>query len=219
MPARFPASPAPGLVLSGFVDRVGDPVPLVAADGSAHRGEQVLAEALDAMARTVDGGRPIAIAVPAHWGPGDRRRAARRAARPSESGARRRACRADPRLGGRAGGAAGCTRPARPRASSCCATSAAAAPASRWPTRARTSTPSAQTVRHPEFSGDAIDQALLNHVLAGLADANDADPAGTAAVGRWPACATSAGRPRSGCPPRPRRSCPPNCPVCARTSG
>ena len=34
----------PGVVLTGFVDRVGDPVPLVAADGSAHRGEQVLAE-------------------------------------------------------------------------------------------------------------------------------------------------------------------------------
>ncbi|MGB7359390.1 MAG: molecular chaperone, partial [Mycobacterium sp.] len=41
-----------GLVLNGFVDRVGDPVPLVAADGSAHRGETVLAEALEAMART-----------------------------------------------------------------------------------------------------------------------------------------------------------------------
>src|SRR5690349_1259432 len=60
---------APALVLSGFVERVGDPVPLVAADGSSHRGELVLVEALDAMARTVGGGAPIAIAVPAHWGP------------------------------------------------------------------------------------------------------------------------------------------------------
>ena len=55
------------MVLAGFVERVGDPVPLVAADGSPHRGEQVLVEALDAMARTVGGGAPIAIAVPAHW--------------------------------------------------------------------------------------------------------------------------------------------------------
>ena len=38
-----------GLVLSGFVERVGDPVPLVAADGSSHVGERVLAEALDAL--------------------------------------------------------------------------------------------------------------------------------------------------------------------------
>ena len=51
VPAEISGLPAPRLVLSGFVDRVGDPVPLVAADGSAHRGEQVLAEALDAMAR------------------------------------------------------------------------------------------------------------------------------------------------------------------------
>ncbi|MGB3357104.1 MAG: molecular chaperone, partial [Mycobacterium sp.] len=69
-PGENPNLTEPGLVLSGFVERVGDPVPLVAADGTAHRGEQVLAEALDAMARSVDGGSPVAIAVPAHWGPG-----------------------------------------------------------------------------------------------------------------------------------------------------
>ena len=57
-----------GLVLTGFVERVGDPVPLIAEDGSAHRAERVLVEALDAMARTVGGGAPVAIAVPAHWG-------------------------------------------------------------------------------------------------------------------------------------------------------
>jgi hypothetical protein len=70
VPDEGPGGHSPGLVLSGFVDRVGDPVPLVAADGSAHRGEVVLAEALAAMARLVDGGSPVAIAVPAHWGPG-----------------------------------------------------------------------------------------------------------------------------------------------------
>src|ERR671916_534525 len=69
VPAENPNLNAPGMVLSGFVERVGDPVPLVAADGSSHRGERVLVEALDAMARTVGGGAPVAIAVPAHWGP------------------------------------------------------------------------------------------------------------------------------------------------------
>ena len=72
VPGEFQDSPnpgQPGLVLSGFVDRVGDPVPLVAADGSPHSGERVMVEALDAMARAVGGGAPIAIAVPAHWGP------------------------------------------------------------------------------------------------------------------------------------------------------
>ena len=43
--------------------------------------------------------------------------------------------------------------------------------------------PIGETVRYPDFSGEQIDQALLNHVVAGIADANNADPAGTAAVG------------------------------------
>src|SRR6478609_3149213 len=60
----------PRLVLTGFVERVGDPVPLVASDGSSHRGEIVLVEALDAIARDAGGGAPVTIAVPAHWGPG-----------------------------------------------------------------------------------------------------------------------------------------------------
>ena len=37
---------ANGVVLSGFVDRVGDPVPLVAADGNRYPAEQLLVEAL-----------------------------------------------------------------------------------------------------------------------------------------------------------------------------
>src|SRR5690242_9160669 len=69
VPSENPNLNQPGMVLSGFVERVGDPVPLVAADGSSHAGERVLVEALDAMARSVGGGSPIAIAVPAHWGP------------------------------------------------------------------------------------------------------------------------------------------------------
>ncbi len=64
---------ATGLVLRGFVERVGDPVPLVAADGSPHRAEDLAAEALEAMGRAVDNGEPpttIVIAVPAYWSPG-----------------------------------------------------------------------------------------------------------------------------------------------------
>src|SRR6202165_4551123 len=65
VPGENPNLTQPGLVLSGFVERVGDPVPLIAADGSSHRGERLLVEALDAMAHTVGSGAPIAIAVPA----------------------------------------------------------------------------------------------------------------------------------------------------------
>ena len=41
-----------GHVLTGFVDRVGDPVPMVAQDGSQHRPELLLVEALDGLARS-----------------------------------------------------------------------------------------------------------------------------------------------------------------------
>src|SRR6201999_745622 len=43
--------------------------------------------------------------------------------------------------------------------------------------------PIGATVRYADFSGDQVDQALLNHVVVGIAEANDADPASTAAVG------------------------------------
>src|SRR5688500_2322567 len=58
--------------LTGFGDRVGDPVPLVAPDGSTHQSERLLAEALGAMAQSVTEGMPVsdvAITVPAHWSP------------------------------------------------------------------------------------------------------------------------------------------------------
>lgn len=57
-PAEVGAPGAGGTVLRGFVERVGDPVPLVAADGSAHRGEALTAEAVEALARVVGGDPP-----------------------------------------------------------------------------------------------------------------------------------------------------------------
>jgi molecular chaperone DnaK (HSP70) len=61
------------------------------------------------------------------------------------------------------------------------------------------------TVRYPDFSGDLIDQSLLNHVIAGIADARDSDPASTAAVGsaRPAARRVQAGQ-GDGCRPTPR---------------
>ena len=73
LPSENPALTEHGLVMWGFAERVGDPVPLIAQDGSSHRADILMAEALDAMARTVDSGTApgkVAIAVPAHWGPG-----------------------------------------------------------------------------------------------------------------------------------------------------
>lgn len=183
VPSEWSANPIePGLVLSGFVDRVGDPVPLVAADGSAHRGELVLAEALDAMARTVDGGSPIAIAVPAHWGPGT-------------VGALRGALRNRPNLAphgvpaalipdSTAALAALQAAPGLPDQGVVVLVDLGGSGSSISLADAGANLDAVgQTVRYPEFSGDAIDQALLNHVLVGIADAGSADPASTAAVG------------------------------------
>src|SRR3984893_2632270 len=171
-----------GLVLSGFVERVGDPVPLVTADGSPHRGERVLVEALDSMARTVGSGAPIAIAVPAHWGP-------------ATVGALRGALRAKPSLAPNG-------VPAALIPDSVAALAALQA-APGLPSNgvvalvdlggSGTSVTLAdagsnfdqigETVRYPDFSGDQIDQALLNHVVAGIGEANNADPTGTLGLG------------------------------------
>jgi hypothetical protein len=60
-----------GLVITDFVDRVGDPDEVVATDGSTHRGETLAAEALRALAYTATDGRPlpeaVAVTHPVHW--------------------------------------------------------------------------------------------------------------------------------------------------------
>jgi cell division ATPase FtsA len=182
VPSENPNPNQPGLVLSGFVERVGDPVPLVAADGSPHRGERVLVEALEAMARTVGGGAPIAIAVPAHWGP-------------TTVGALRGALRAKPSLAPNgvpaalipdsvAALAALQTAPGLPSSGVVTLVDLGGSGTSITLADAGSNLDQiGETVRYPDFSGDQIDQALLNHVLAGVADANNADPTGTLGLG------------------------------------
>ncbi|WP_420915456.1 hypothetical protein [Mycolicibacterium holsaticum] len=73
MPSENPRLNERGLILTDFVDRVGDPVGIVAADGTTHRADVVLADALRAMLYAVGGGRvpagPITVTHPAHWRP------------------------------------------------------------------------------------------------------------------------------------------------------
>lgn len=174
-----------GLELTGFVDRVGDPVPLVAADGSTHRADQLVAEAVSAMTQAVgDAGRPsgVAIAVPSHWGAGALaalRAALRDKPHLSSSGVAAPlvsdTSTALTALAGNPGlpehgvvalldfGAGG--------------TSITLADADNY------LTPIGQTVRLTDFSGDQIDQSVLVHVLADISGARDIDPASTAAVG------------------------------------
>lgn len=67
LPDEAPNPAGTGMVMRGFVERVGVPTPLVAPDGTQHLGAALTAEALDAIARTVGYGAPVSIAVPAHW--------------------------------------------------------------------------------------------------------------------------------------------------------
>jgi hypothetical protein len=165
-----------GQRLTGFVDRVGDPVPLVAPDGSKHRSEELLADALGAIAHTVAAGSPVsevAVTVPAHWRASvvDTLRRNLRGRLPviSDATAALTALRANPGL------------PTHGVIVLCdfggSGTSITLANA------ARDFSPFGETFRFPDFSGDHIDQALLTHVVGGLVDASNADPSGTAMVG------------------------------------
>ncbi|ORW73319.1 hypothetical protein AWC23_06975, partial [Mycobacterium saskatchewanense] len=63
----------PGMLMSGFVERIGDAVALVSADGSAHDPDLLAVEALDGMVSAVGAdaaSAEISIAVPAYWKPG-----------------------------------------------------------------------------------------------------------------------------------------------------
>lgn len=183
LPSENPNLDERGLVLTDFVDRVGDPVGILAADGSSHRGEQLTADALRALLYGLTRGRrpvePVAVTHPAHWAPGtvDALRTALAqvaefgSATPvlSDAEAALTALQSEPGLPGRGivalcdFGGTGTT-----------VTLADAADGNR---------PIGPPVRHREFSGDLIDQALLTHVLGDLSAADPGDLTGTSAIG------------------------------------
>jgi hypothetical protein len=71
IPAENPRLQGPGVVITGFVNRVGDPRGVVAVDGSVHRSEVLIADGLRALAYAATGGRAVpddvAVTYPAHW--------------------------------------------------------------------------------------------------------------------------------------------------------
>ena len=170
----MPSAHTEGMVLNGFVERVGDAVPLVGADGSSYQADQLLVQALEAMI-DAGGGQPsseIAIAVPAHWGMPPvlaLNDALRRPARlVSDAVASLTALHANAGLSPNGvvalldfGGSG---------------TSITLADATSG------FEPIDETTRYVEFSGDQIDQALLSHILEDIATAGGVDPADTAAV-------------------------------------
>ncbi|WP_099184780.1 Hsp70 family protein [Mycobacterium kansasii] len=177
-PEENPNAVGPGLALSGFVERVGDPEPLIAADGSAHSGAAIAAGALDAMAGTVGYGAPVAIAVPAHWGE-------------RQVGALREALRGHPDL------APGAVQPAFLGDAAAALAALYAKPG--FPTdgivvlcdfgasgssvtltdAASNFRQIATTQRYTDFSGNQLDQMILRHLAVEARDA-DADADGTA---------------------------------------
>lgn len=178
------AGPPPnGLLLRGFVERVGDPEPVVAPDGSRYRGEQLTAEALEAMARTVGYGSPVSIAVPGHWPLG--RCAALREALSAKrdlatSGGVPPVLISD----ATAALAALCVQPAFPTEGVVALCDFGASGTSVTLADAASNYQQiGPTVRDTEFSGDNIDQLMLRNLQARAADSADADLTGTNPMG------------------------------------
>src|SRR3954471_3456243 len=71
LPTENPNLAERGLVINDFVDRVGDPVGIVAPDGSSHRADVLAGDALRAMLYAVTRGQPpagpVGVSYPAHW--------------------------------------------------------------------------------------------------------------------------------------------------------
>src|SRR4051812_33855050 len=175
-----------GLVLADFVDRAADPIGIMATDGTFHRGETLIADALRALTYTATGVRspvsPPGVAFPAHW-----RAAAVSALRrellrlPEWSASPERltlipdaaaalsALQADPGL------------PTRGVVALC--DFGGTGPSITLADAANGYRPIGGTVRHHDFSGELIDRALLPHVIAALSITGTADVAGTAAIG------------------------------------
>lgn len=185
VPAENPNLSERGLIITDFVDRVGDPVALVAPDGSSHRAEQVLADALRALLVTVTGrqssAEPVAVAYPAYWRPAavDALRGALagfeefRAPLPalvvSDATAALTALQQDPGVPAR-----GVIAVCDVGATGTTLTLADAGQGFR---------PIAPALRHADLSGELIDQALLTQVIADLTDAGSIDLTGTSAIG------------------------------------
>jgi actin-like ATPase involved in cell morphogenesis len=184
VPSENPKLNEPGLVITDFVDRVGDPAGIAAADNTTHRSETLVADALRALAYTATDGRalPDAVAVthPAHWDPAAVNAIGVALSRVSEwsrgrlvllpdSAAALFALHANPGIPNSGivavcdFGGSGTTLSLLDAADGYQAVTPA--------------------VRHTEFSGDRLDQALLTHVITDLSTGGSFDTSATSAIG------------------------------------
>ncbi|MCV7103037.1 Hsp70 family protein, partial [Mycobacterium palustre] len=182
LPEENPNLTEQGLVLRGFVERVGDRSPLVAADGTKYLGEVLTVEAIEAMARTVGYGTPVTVAVPAYWSE-------------AQTNALRDEFFAQPELNrdgvspvlvsdATAALAALRGTPGFPTGGVVALCDFGAGGTSI--TLANASANFQQlgpTVRSTEFSGDTIDQLIFEYVQSGASDATSLDLGSTARIG------------------------------------
>jgi Hsp70 protein len=195
VPSENPRLDEPGLVITNFVDRVGNSAGILATDGSAHRSEVLVADALRALAYAATGGRPlpddVAVTYPAHWSSSAVDALGDALSRVSEWSDRAHplllipdaaatlfAVRANPGL------------PARGTVAVCdfggSGTSITLMDA------AGNYRALAPTVRHHDFSGDMIDQVALAAVMDNMPSTGSFDRSGSSAIG-------SLSRLRAGC--------------------
>jgi actin-like ATPase involved in cell morphogenesis len=184
VPSENPKLNEPGLVITDFIDRVGDPGGIAAADNTTHRSETLIADALRALAYTATDGRPlpdaVAVTHPAHWEPAAVEAVKVALSRVSEwsggrlvllpdSAAALSALHANPGVPD-SGIIAVCDF----GGSGTTLSLVDAADGYRAVTPA---------VRHTEFSGDRLDQALLTHLVDDLATGGSFDTSATSAIG------------------------------------
>ncbi|MUL47932.1 Hsp70 family protein [Mycobacterium sp. CBMA293] len=183
LPPEDRATAQNAVALSGFVERVGDPVPMVASDGTSYHADQLVVEALDALIEAAGGEPPtgqLAISVPAHWDTATLR-------------AMRAAMRSNPSLAPNgiparlvSDAVASLTalnaNPGLPATGTAALLDFGGGGTSITLADAGSSYEPIETVRYTEFSGDHVDQALLAHVLDRVGGAGGVDTAGTAAV-------------------------------------
>ncbi|OBF71360.1 molecular chaperone [Mycobacterium sp. 852002-51613_SCH5001154] len=186
IPAENPRLNQPGLVITGFVNRISDPRGVVAADGSVHRSEELIADAMRALAYSVTGGRTlpesVAVTYPAHWPSPAVDAVGTALSSVAEWSNRARPLMLIPDAAATL--LAVRTAPGLPAHGTVAVCDFGGSGTSVTFMRADGDYQAlAPTVRLHDFSGDLIDQALLSAVISNMPSTAAFDPAGTVAIG------------------------------------
>ena len=184
VPGENPKLDEPGLVISDFVHRAGDPAGPAAAGSSTHRSEILVADALRALAYTATDGRPlpdaVAVTHPAHWPAVAVDSVGVALSRVSEWSRGRLALLPD----STAALFALQLNPGLPNSGTVAVCDFGGSGATVSLVDAANGYQAiAPAVRTEDFSGDRIDQAVLTHVVGDLSSAGSFDSSATSAIG------------------------------------